>query len=260
MAALLVAFIIAALIEPSAAARCRGDCIQRSTESGFELERRHEQPHDRALPRRRRQLKNSEGDLIFFVVSTPLGGHQQGLLWLPRHRECRRLSTPNGRPRAYAMHCCCSSAAAVQRWPRPSFRQGSQILAWGPATAVLASRAIIRVTPPVLLPATCSVPLQIGDWGKHGNSNQRDTAKTMDAVAASGAKPAFIISTGDNFYRCGWLCGCSCMGYNGQMPCMACPYLHRPQQECCRKAQTLSQLQVMLCFISPLQAIPCCVL
>jgi tartrate-resistant acid phosphatase type 5 len=38
-----------------------------------------------------------------------------------------------------------------------------------------------------------------GDWGRNGEDNQKETALEMGAVAKS-FDPAFIISTGDNFY------------------------------------------------------------
>lgn len=40
---------------------------------------------------------------------------------------------------------------------------------------------------------------QIGDWGRQGISEQKKVAKMMAAVADC-MPPAFIISTGDNFY------------------------------------------------------------
>lgn len=40
---------------------------------------------------------------------------------------------------------------------------------------------------------------QIGDWGRQGNSHQLQTAHMMADVAGC-MQPAFIISTGDNFY------------------------------------------------------------
>ncbi|KAG2430693.1 hypothetical protein HYH02_013690 [Chlamydomonas schloesseri] len=42
----------------------------------------------------------------------------------------------------------------------------------------------------------------VGDWGRAGNDNQRRTARLM-ADVASCMPPAFIISTGDNFYPSG---------------------------------------------------------
>jgi hypothetical protein len=41
--------------------------------------------------------------------------------------------------------------------------------------------------------------LQIGDWGRKGISQQKRVAKMM-ATVADCMPPAFIISTGDNFY------------------------------------------------------------
>ena len=41
-----------------------------------------------------------------------------------------------------------------------------------------------------------------GDWGRNGEDNQRETAKEMGIVAKT-FKPAFIVSTGDNFYPSG---------------------------------------------------------
>jgi tartrate-resistant acid phosphatase type 5 len=41
-----------------------------------------------------------------------------------------------------------------------------------------------------------------GDWGRNGEDNQRETATEMGIVAKS-FKPAFIVSTGDNFYPSG---------------------------------------------------------
>jgi tartrate-resistant acid phosphatase type 5 len=38
-----------------------------------------------------------------------------------------------------------------------------------------------------------------GDWGRNGEDNQKETAQEMGIVAKS-FKPAFIVSTGDNFY------------------------------------------------------------
>src|SRR6202171_2539446 len=38
-----------------------------------------------------------------------------------------------------------------------------------------------------------------GDWGRNGEDNQKETAKEM-SIVADYFKPAFIISTGDNFY------------------------------------------------------------
>jgi tartrate-resistant acid phosphatase type 5 len=38
-----------------------------------------------------------------------------------------------------------------------------------------------------------------GDWGRNGEDNQKETAKELGFVAKS-FKPAFIVSTGDNFY------------------------------------------------------------
>jgi hypothetical protein len=40
---------------------------------------------------------------------------------------------------------------------------------------------------------------QIGDWGRMGNGDQRRAARMM-ADAAACMPPAFILSTGDNFY------------------------------------------------------------
>jgi hypothetical protein len=40
---------------------------------------------------------------------------------------------------------------------------------------------------------------QIGDWGRLGNGDQRTAAKMMADVAGC-MPPAFILSTGDNFY------------------------------------------------------------
>jgi hypothetical protein len=45
----------------------------------------------------------------------------------------------------------------------------------------------------------CVHNLQIGDWGRQGISEQRKAAQMMATVAAC-MPPAFIISTGDNFY------------------------------------------------------------
>jgi hypothetical protein len=45
--------------------------------------------------------------------------------------------------------------------------------------------------------------LQIGDWGREGNENQRRAAALMARVAAC-MPPKFVISTGDNFYPRGW--------------------------------------------------------
>ncbi|KAG2438465.1 hypothetical protein HXX76_005018 [Chlamydomonas incerta] len=42
----------------------------------------------------------------------------------------------------------------------------------------------------------------VGDWGRDGNENQRRTARLMADVAAC-MPPAFVISTGDNFYPSG---------------------------------------------------------
>jgi tartrate-resistant acid phosphatase type 5 len=41
-----------------------------------------------------------------------------------------------------------------------------------------------------------------GDWGRNGEDKQRETAQQMGIVANS-FKPAFIVSTGDNFYPSG---------------------------------------------------------
>jgi tartrate-resistant acid phosphatase type 5 len=41
-----------------------------------------------------------------------------------------------------------------------------------------------------------------GDWGRNGEDNQRETANEMGIVAKT-FKPAFIVSTGDNFYPSG---------------------------------------------------------
>jgi 3',5'-cyclic AMP phosphodiesterase CpdA len=41
-----------------------------------------------------------------------------------------------------------------------------------------------------------------GDWGRNGEDNQRETAKELGIIAQS-FKPAFIVSTGDNFYPSG---------------------------------------------------------
>jgi hypothetical protein len=46
------------------------------------------------------------------------------------------------------------------------------------------------------------LPAQIGDWGRMGNGNQRRAAQMM-ADVASCMPPAFVISTGDNFYESG---------------------------------------------------------
>lgn len=49
--------------------------------------------------------------------------------------------------------------------------------------------------------------LVVGDWGRQGNANQRAAAAAMANVAECLA-PAFIISTGDNFYEraCFFVC------------------------------------------------------
>lgn len=39
----------------------------------------------------------------------------------------------------------------------------------------------------------------VGDWGRHGEHNQRDVAASMDVVAQK-LDPHVIVSTGDNFY------------------------------------------------------------
>jgi hypothetical protein len=44
-----------------------------------------------------------------------------------------------------------------------------------------------------------AVAMQIGDWGRQGISPQKKVAKMM-ANVADCMPPAFIISTGDNFY------------------------------------------------------------
>lgn len=44
---------------------------------------------------------------------------------------------------------------------------------------------------------------QIGDWGRQGVWEQRQVAKMM-AQVADCMPPAFIISTGDNFYSREW--------------------------------------------------------
>ncbi len=41
-----------------------------------------------------------------------------------------------------------------------------------------------------------------GDWGRNGEDNQKETANEM-GIVAKGFKPAFIVSTGDNFYPSG---------------------------------------------------------
>ena len=42
----------------------------------------------------------------------------------------------------------------------------------------------------------------VGDWGRAGNDNQRRTARLMADVAGC-MPPAFVVSTGDNFYPSG---------------------------------------------------------
>lgn len=44
--------------------------------------------------------------------------------------------------------------------------------------------------------------MQVGDWGRLGNSNQTAVADVMAQVARK-MEPDFIISTGDNFYESG---------------------------------------------------------
>lgn len=51
---------------------------------------------------------------------------------------------------------------------------------------------------------SCALPLrapflQIGDWGRRGVREQRKVSNMMATIAAC-MPPAFIISTGDNFY------------------------------------------------------------
>ena len=41
-----------------------------------------------------------------------------------------------------------------------------------------------------------------GDWGRNGEDNQKETAQEM-GIVAKFFKPAFIVSTGDNFYPSG---------------------------------------------------------
>eukprot|EP00877_Chromochloris_zofingiensis_P005478 jgi/Chrzof1/14931/Cz09g21070.t1 len=43
----------------------------------------------------------------------------------------------------------------------------------------------------------------IGDWGREGIADQKTAAQMMADVAGCMA-PAFIISTGDNFYKREW--------------------------------------------------------
>lgn len=52
-------------------------------------------------------------------------------------------------------------------------------------------------------PAAAALLAQIGDWGRQGISPQKRVAKMM-ATVADCMPPAFIISTGDNFYSREW--------------------------------------------------------
>jgi hypothetical protein len=55
-------------------------------------------------------------------------------------------------------------------------------------------------TPQSTTSTTCVCWVQVGDWGRMGNGNQRRTAQMM-ADVANCMPPAFVISTGDNFYE-----------------------------------------------------------
>lgn len=48
----------------------------------------------------------------------------------------------------------------------------------------------------------CCPALQIGDWGRQGNGDQKKAAQLMAAVGKC-MPPKFIVSTGDNFYDSG---------------------------------------------------------
>lgn len=67
----------------------------------------------------------------------------------------------------------------------------------------------------------------IGDWGRAGISPQKKVAKMM-ATVADCMPPAFIISTGDNFYSREWN-GASRRG-STELP--AHRPLHNQQQHC----------------------------
>lgn len=64
----------------------------------------------------------------------------------------------------------------------------------------------------------CAVNMQIGDWGRQGSSQQKKVAKMM-ANVADCMPPAFIISTGDNFYS--RECTASMSHVEGQRPISA---------------------------------------
>lgn len=49
--------------------------------------------------------------------------------------------------------------------------------------------------------------VQIGDWGRQGSATQRRATRVITEVATRCMKPAFVISTGDNFYPNGLTSG-----------------------------------------------------
>ena len=67
-------------------------------------------------------------------------------------------------------------------------------------------------------------PLQIGDWGRLGNGDQRTAARMMADVAGC-MPPKFILSTGDNFYKragAGWRAFAGSYGLSPHLACLRC--------------------------------------
>lgn len=51
----------------------------------------------------------------------------------------------------------------------------------------------------ITVPDTSLSILVVGDWGRHGEHNQRDVARAMDSAAVH-LDPVAVVSVGDNFY------------------------------------------------------------
>ena len=58
---------------------------------------------------------------------------------------------------------------------------------------------VLRPAPPLAVPREALAFLVLGDWGRHGEYNQRRVAQAMDSTARR-LDAAFIVATGDNFY------------------------------------------------------------